>query len=137
MTEVQDIPVSVTYTGKTMPREEVVDYLQQLCTYRMAFDELSEQVERRTKEFEAVKEKYDSTKWKVPSETAPKENYTGVIIWAGIIVLIARWLLGFPTGLIFRGVVIAIAAGMILLFYWGEKDHGKQGRATWEKEKED
>lgn len=137
MTEVQDIPVSVTYTGKTMPREEVVDYLQQLCTYRMAFDELSEQVERRTKEFEAVKEKYDSTKWKVPSETAPKENYIGVIIWAGIIVLIARWFLGFPTGLIFRGVVIAIAAGMILLFYWGEKDHGKQERATWEKEKED
>ena len=103
----------------------------------MAFDELSEQYERRTKEFEAVKEKYDSTKWKVPSETAPKENYIGVIVWAGIIVLIARWFLGFPTGLIFRGVVIAIAAGMILLFYWGEKDHGKQERATWEKEKED
>lgn len=137
MAEVQDIPVSVTYTGKTMQRNEVVDYLQQLCTYRMAFDELSEQYERRTKEFEAVKEKYDSTKWKVPSETAPKENYIGVIVWAGIIVLIARWFLGFPTGLIFRGVVIAIAAGMILLFYWGEKDHGKQERATWEKEKED
>ena len=32
MTEVQDIPVSVTYTGKTMPREEVVDYLQQVLT---------------------------------------------------------------------------------------------------------
>ena len=68
MTEVQDIPVSVTYTGKTMQRNEVVDYLQQLCTYRMAFDELSEQYERRTKEFEAVKEKYDSTKWKVPRD---------------------------------------------------------------------
>ena len=49
MTEVQDIPVSVTYTGKTMQRNEVVDYLQQLCTYRMAFDELSEQYERRKK----------------------------------------------------------------------------------------
>ena len=49
MTEVQDIPVSVTYTGKTMQRNEVVDYLQQLCTYHMAFDELSEQYERRTK----------------------------------------------------------------------------------------
>lgn len=47
MTEVQDIPVSVTYTGKTMQRNEVVDYLQQLCTYHMAFDELSEQYERR------------------------------------------------------------------------------------------
>lgn len=137
MAEVQDIPVSVTYTGKTMPREEVVDYLQQLCTYRMAFDELSEQVERRTKEFEAVKEKYDSTKWKVPSETAPKENYTGVIIWAGIIVLIARWFLGFSTGLIFRGVVIAIAAGIMLIFYYGEKDNCKRECAAWEKEKED
>lgn len=137
MTEEKEVPVSVTYNGRTMPREEVVDYLQQLCTYRMAFDELSEQVERRTKEFEAVKEKYDSTKWKVPSETAPKENYTGVIIWAGIIVLIARWFLGFSTGLIFRSVVIAIAAGIVLLFYYGEKDNCKQECAAWEKEKED
>lgn len=140
MTEVQDIPVSVTYTGKTMQRNEVVDYLQQLCTYHMAFDELSEQYERRTKEFEAVeavKEKYDSTKWKVPSETAPKENYIGVIIWAGIIVLIARWFLGFSTGLIFRGVVIAIAAGIMLIFYYGEKDNCKRECAAWKKEKED
>lgn len=137
MTEVQDIPVSITYTGETMQRKDVVTYLQQFCIYHIASDELSEQKERLENEIKQQEAKYDSSKWKKPSETPPKREFFGAAVWVIIIVLVAKWLLGLSSGLVFRGIVVGIAALLIWLFIWSSQTDYKDRCKNWEKEKEE
>ena len=83
MTEVQDIPVSVTYTGKTMQRHEVVAYLKELCFYKVAQDELKEAVNGMSSRIQELETKYNKQPMPPPSEKPPERNWVGVGLLAG------------------------------------------------------
>ena len=135
-TEGTEIPVSITYTGETMQRKDVVEYLQQVCTYHIAFDEFSEQYERLEKELETVKQKYDSSQWKAPNKTPPSRGLIGPIVWSAGAVLLGRWLLGLPFGLVFKAIVVGVMAFLIWMFFSSNEDAYKKELAAWEQEKE-
>ena len=75
MTEVQDIPVSVTYTGKTMQRHEVVAYLKELCFYKVAQDELKEAVNGMSSRIQELETKYNKQPMPPPSKKPPERNW--------------------------------------------------------------
>ena len=93
MTEVQDIPVSVTYTGKTMQRHEVVAYLKELCFYKVAQDELKEAVNGMSSRIQELETKYNKQPMPPPSEKPPERNWVGLVFWLVILAAAGIWMM--------------------------------------------
>lgn len=137
MTEEKEVPVSITYTGETMQRQEVVDYLEQYIVSYMAYDQFSLEKEQAENKIKALKQKYDESSLKAPSDMPPKRSYTGEIGGSVLVVLIGRGLFGLFSVFWFRAVVLGVVALWIWLMFDGGREEYKKECENWKKAKEE
>lgn len=137
MTEEKEVPVSITYTGETMQRQEVVDYLEQYIVSYMAYDQFSLEKEQAENKIKALKQKYDESSLKAPSDMPPKRSYTGEIGGSVLVVPIGRGLFGLFSVFWFRAVVLGVVALWIWLMFDGGNEEYKKEFENWKKAKEE
>lgn len=136
MAEVQDIPVSVTYTGKTMQRHEVVAYLKELCFYKVAQDELKEAVNGMSSRIQELETKYNKRPMPPPSEKPPERNWVGLVFWLVILAAAGIWMMTHWHNRIIKMIGIGAMALFYLCCIIGEKDSYKKSCEDWEASKE-